>query len=479
MKEFLAILLNTLGILAIVVFGAFILVLVIDLILTMLDGNRDGIIIKHSKNCDKSQPTLTNKTFNEVMGKEENTFAQIIEPVVDNDEENEYSPIDMQKALEEQRMLEEKMNANKAQTVVEEPIFTNLEKMVADDDEEDFFADEGEEELTTILESLSKQIAEEDATQKVKEEPVAEVVEETPVIEETPVVEPVKEELPEVQPVVEVQPKTIVKEKIVYLDDHENIKELRKLRKEVLVNKNEALQKMNEDEERERIMDEQLRELEELKNFKKKVQSEKGQNIRNRVKNLSENTEIAAENEKQRLKNRKLEEEKARLAQEKEELAQELKTIKETPVESDKPYFTRDYYVSKLDALEKELADTNKELRANKREYNPIVKCKKALARDGEKLRKKEVQVAKQKIALFGVNASKNVDPEKKQKLEEDMAILKELKDSVLHCEEVIKQNADRFPILEKTNKLLTKQVNRLTHEIGTVQDAIKWYDEH
>ena len=130
-------------------------------------------------------------------------------------------------------------------------------------------------------------------------------------------------------------------------------------------------------------------------------------------------------------------------------------------------------------ALEKELADTNKELRANKREYNPIVKCKKALARDGEKLRKKEVQVAKQKIALFGVNSSKNVDPEKKQKLEEDMAILKELKDSVLHCEEVIKQNADRLPILEKTNKLLTKQVNRLTHEIGTVQDAIKWYDEH
>lgn len=483
MKEFLAILLNTLGILAIVVFGAFILVLVIDLILTMLDGNRDGIIIKHSKNCDKSQPTLTNKTFNEVMGKEEKTFAQIVEPVVEDNEENEYSPIDMQKALEEQRLLEEKMNANKAQPVVaEEPIFTNLEKMVADDDEEDFFADEGEEELTTILESLSKQIAEDDATQKVKEAPIIEetpIVEEPVVIEETPVVEPVKEELPEVQPVVEVQPRTIVKEKIVYLDDHENIKELRKLRKEVLVNKNEALQKMNEDEERERMMDEQLRELEELKNFKKKVQSEKGQNIRNRVKNLSENTEIAAENEKQRLKNKKLEEEKAKLAQEKEELAQELKTIKETPVESDKPYFTRDYYVSKLDALEKELADTNKELRANKREYNPIVKCKKALARDGEKLRKKEVQVAKQKIALFGVNASKNVDPEKKQKLEEDMAILKELKDSVLHCEDVIKQNADRFPILEKTNKLLTKQVNRLTNEISTVQDAIKWYDEH
>ena len=87
--------------------------------------------------------------------------------------------------------------------------------------------------------------------------------------------------------------------------------------------------------------------------------------------------------------------------------------------------------------------------------------------------------VAKQKIALYGVNAPKNVDPEKKQKLDETMVELKELKDSVLHCEEVIKQNADRFPILEKTNKLLTKQVDRLTKDIETVKEAIKWYDEH
>ena len=87
--------------------------------------------------------------------------------------------------------------------------------------------------------------------------------------------------------------------------------------------------------------------------------------------------------------------------------------------------------------------------------------------------------VAKQKIALYGVNAPKNIDPEKKKKLDEELAVLKELKDSVLHCEEVIKQNADRFPILEKTNKLLTKQVDRLSKEIETVKEAIKWYDEH
>lgn len=465
MKEFLNILLNTLGILAIVVFGAFILVLVIDLILTAIDGNRDGILIKHTKR--EEEPLQLNYT--------ENKEEEKVYPLIEEESNEEYAPIDMQKALEEQRMLEQSLNVKNEETqVVNEPIFTNLEKMVEEDDEDDFFADDGEEELGKILEDLSKQIEEEDKDQKVKVEEVKEEVEEEPVE-----IFKVEEELPEEQPVVQVEPKTIIKEKVVYLDDDENIKELRKLRKEVLVNKNEALQKMAEDEEKDRELDAKLKELEELKDFKRKVQSEKSQNIRNRVKNLSENSEIIKENETQRKKNKMLEEEKARLALEKEQLAKELEDIKQTPVEEDKPYFTRDYYVSKLEQLERELADANKELRANKREYTPIVKCKKALARDGEKLRKKEVIVAKQKIALYGVNSPKNVDPEKKAKLDEEMATLKELKDSVLHCEEVINANEDRFPILEKANKMLTKQVDRLTKEIETVKEAIKWYDEH
>lgn len=462
MKEFLDILLNTVGILAIVVFGAFILVLVIDLLLSSLDGSRDGIFFKHRKD------TITNNFESEKTQENYSTFEE---------ENSEYSPIDMQKALEEQRMLESKLNAESApvQPAPQEPIFTNLEKIVEEDDE-DFFEEDDEDELGNILEDLTKQIKDEDdQEQKEKKEEVEEVV-----VEET-VPEEVKIETIEEQPVVEVKPKTIVKEKVVYLDDEQNIKELRKLRKDILVNKNEALQKQAEDEEKDRELEQKLRELEELKDFKRKVQSEKSMNIRNRVRNISDNSEIIKENETQRKKNKMLEEEKARLAEEKEKLAKELEDIKQTPVveETDKPYFTRDYYVSKLESLEKELADANKDLRANKREYNPIVKCKKALARDGEKLRKKEVIVAKQKIALYGVNASKNIDPEKKQKLDEEMAALKELKDSVLHCEEVIKQNADRFPILEKANKLLTKQVDRLNKEIETVKEAIKWYDEH
>lgn len=464
MKEFLDILLNTLGILGIVVFGAFILVLVIDLILSALDGNRDGIFFKH-----RSKSTSISEGFENAN--EQNNY-QVYE------EKNEYNPVDMQKALEEQRMLEAKMNQR--EEVKQEPLFTNLEKIV--EEEDDFFEDENEDELEVILNDLTKQIKAEDDDAVNKKEEVSLF---ESIVEEEPIVEPVVEEVVEVkeeQPVVEVKPKTVIKEKVVYLDDDKKIKELRKLRKDILINKSEALQKQAEQEEKDRELEQKLRELEELKDFKRKVQSEKGLNIRNRVKNISENNEIIKENHNQRQKNKRLEEEKARLAEEKERLAKELEDIRQTPAtpeETDKPYFTRDYYVSKLESLEKEFADVNKELRANKREYNPIVKCKKALARDGEKLRKKEMVVAKQKIALYGVNAPKNVDPEKKKKLDEEMAILKELKDSVLHCEEVIKQNADRFPILEKTNKLLTKQVDRLTKEIETVKEAIKWYDEH
>ena len=463
MKEFLDILLNTLGILGIVVFGAFILVLIIDLVLSALDGNRDGIFFKH-RSCS-----------NNITEGFDNANVQSDYQVYE--EKNEYSPVDMQKALEEQRMIEAKMN-NQREEFKQEPLFTNLEKIVEEDD--DFFEDENEDELENILNDLTKQIkAEDEDAVSVKEEVnlFESIVEETPIVEEVVEVKKVEE-----QPVVEVKPKTVIKEKVVYLDDDKKIKELRKLRKDILINKSEALQKQAEQEEKDREIEQKLRELEELKDFKRKVQSEKGLNIRNRVKNLTGNSEIIKENHNQRQKNKRLEEEKAKLAEEKARLAQELENIRQTPVvpeETDKPYFTRDYYVAKLESLEKEFADVSKELRANKRAYNPIIKCKKALARDGEKLRKKEVSVAKQKIALYGVNAPKNIDPEKKKKLDEELAVLKELKDSVLHCEEVIKQNADRFPILEKTNKLLTKQVDRLSKEIETVKEAIKWYDEH
>lgn len=459
------IILNTLGIFAIIVFGAFILVSFIDLFLSIADRKRDGIII-HSAKAEE-------KTFAmDYQVEDEKVF-----PLVEKKEE--YQPVDMQKALEEQRILEARLQSNnirpKEEIKHEEPMFSNLEKLVEEDDD-DFFADDGEEELDNILSDLTKKIKDdEEKPVMVKQTSVKPAVVEPIVVEEDD-----EDDTLEEQPIIEVKPKTIVKEKVVYVDDDLQIKELRKLRKDLLVNKSEALQKLQIENDKDKEYAARLKELDELKEFKKKNLEEKGLSINSRLKNLSQNNAIVQENMNQRQKYKILEEEKAKLVEEKELLAKELDGIKQIPVEEiEKPYFTREHYESKLEILEKELAEVSKELRVNKREYNPIVKVKKLLAKNSEKLRKIEMSVAKQKIALYGAKSPKIIDQKKKEKLDAEVATLKELKDSVIHCETVIKKNAERFPILERTNKLLTKQTDRVKRDIENVKEAIRWYDEH
>lgn len=145
---------------------------------------------------------------------------------------------------------------------------------------------------------------------------------------------------------------------------------------------------------------------------------------------------------------------------------------------SAKPLFEQEYYEARLQELDEELRITEKELRINKSEYIPLTRIHKAYARDGEKLRKKEMQVAKQKVALYGVN-SKNVDPAKKAKLDENLQSLAELKDSVQHCEEVIKKNKDRYPILAKNNELITRQITRINDDIRVCEKALEYYKKN
>ena len=143
-----------------------------------------------------------------------------------------------------------------------------------------------------------------------------------------------------------------------------------------------------------------------------------------------------------------------------------------------KPLFDKEYYELKLQELEEELRETEKELRINKAEYIPLTRIHKAYARDSEKLRKKEMQVAKQKVALYGVN-SRNVDPAKKEKLDENLQALAELKDSVQHCEEIIKKNKDRYPVIEKNNKLINKQLQRINDDIKVCEKALEYYKKN
>lgn len=130
-------------------------------------------------------------------------------------------------------------------------------------------------------------------------------------------------------------------------------------------------------------------------------------------------------------------------------------------------------YMSTLEVLEERLKNAKKELRINKREYVPLNKIKRSLGKDQVKLRRKEAQVARKKIALFGVN-NNEIDTKKQAELEQDIDMLEGLKLSVQHCEEVMRENADRYPILEQTNTILTNNIKNITNDIENVEKKLK-----
>lgn len=153
-------------------------------------------------------------------------------------------------------------------------------------------------------------------------------------------------------------------------------------------------------------------------------------------------------------------------------------SVKEIKPEDVKPSNERSYYENNLAQLQVELKDAEKELKRAKAEYIPLSRIYKAYNRDTDKLRRKEMIVAKQKIALYGVNSAK-VDPAKKQKLDDNIKDLAELKDSVAHCKAVIDRNHERYPILEKNYEIINKQIKRLNDDIAECERAIAWFENN
>ena len=129
---------------------------------------------------------------------------------------------------------------------------------------------------------------------------------------------------------------------------------------------------------------------------------------------------------------------------------------------------------ARLALLEQRLKMNEKAWRLNKKEYIPLFKVRKTLENDKKKLRRKEAIVAKQKVILYGVNNYADIDEEKAKKLNEELDLLEGLRLSVLHCEEVIEANKERFPILESTNKILSETNADIKKDIVEVKEAIE-----
>lgn len=136
-------------------------------------------------------------------------------------------------------------------------------------------------------------------------------------------------------------------------------------------------------------------------------------------------------------------------------------------------YFPIDALNDRLAKLQERLKINERDLKANRKEYNPLARVNRNLKRDQEKLRRKEAIIARKKVLLYGVNNYVDIDEEKAKKLSEDLDLLDGLRLSVQHCEEVMEQNKDRFPILESTNRILVEQNQQIKDDIAEVKAAI------
>lgn len=137
-------------------------------------------------------------------------------------------------------------------------------------------------------------------------------------------------------------------------------------------------------------------------------------------------------------------------------------------------YFPIDALNERLAKLQERLKINERDLKANRKEYNPLARVNRSLKRDQEKLRRKEAVIARKKVLLYGVNNYVDIDEEKAKKLSEDLDLLDGLRLSVQHCEEVMEQNKDRFPILESTNRILVDQNKQIKDDIAEVKAAIE-----
>ena len=461
--DILYVILEVLIILGIIALGAFIIVLIADLILSSFDGHK-GIFFNRNKEPEVQQPAPEPYKPEEPVA----TVAPYYEELAKNSEEvyvasepEVISSVDFQKAAEEQKLIKRRGMVEDVKPVKTETMFED----VADDDDV---------ELTKAITDVSKKALKEieaennekrKQAEREKEEALRKEKEEQALREQE--LKRQKEELErqlEEERKAREQEKEQVKEvvKVVEVKD-EGDKELKRLRDDIFTLRRSAFKDMHEvkSNSHENEMEKKMKEIDKLNAHRKALHKEKEELLR--YKNEAINRESQLE----------------QISNEKAELEREIAELKRQTEESKKPYYTKEYYTKRLESLQAELKEVEKELRANKREFIPLQRIKKSYDRDQEKLRRKEAIVAKQKIALYGVKSSANVDPKKREKLDEDVKLLNQLKESVFQCDQVLKQNKDRYPVLEKSNKLLTKTYNRLVREIENVNAALDWYEEN
>ena len=224
------------------------------------------------------------------------------------------------------------------------------------------------------------------------------------------------------------------------------------------------------DEERENVEEPQMNE--ELQSYSiddllNQTETEETENTEEAVTETAEETveEPVSEPATEPAQNEEIERLKAELAEANKKLSEAQTT--HTVVTLD---MTEEECENRLAVLEERLKNARREFRINQKEYRPLKKMMNELEKNQTKLRRREALVAKQKVALYGVNNYVDIDKEKAQKLADELELLDGLRLSVQHCEEVINANKDRYPILEHTNNILEDQIANIEADIESTK---------
>mgnify|MGYP001027861829 CR=1 FL=1 len=182
---------------------------------------------------------------------------------------------------------------------------------------------------------------------------------------------------------------------------------------------------------------------------------------------------LLAEKERYEMMVRELENAKKALAEQQAEIA--ATQVETQPVQqTEQPALSLDELKERLANAEERLKATEKEFRQCKKEYIPLRRIWKTHEKDEKRLRRKEALVAKQKAMLYSVNNYADIDEEKAKKLAEDLDLYDGLKLSVQHCEEVMKKNEERYPLLEKMYNVLKLRNDELKNDIATYKAEIE-----
>lgn len=421
-----------------------------DVLLSIIDGNK-------ADNVEKPEPVK------QLTQNQENTYLLNFEDTVVNNKTNNNS-VDLQKAKQEQLLINNSQK-NQLDEIMESRMSKLNEKKVSESEyaSDNFFStnttpvskineeEDLEAQYQSILDEISNKVTSESKKESKPKEEDFDFDFDFDFDDEEESVKETKAE--------DKKPAEKIVEKIVTVEDTEKVKSL----EEEIATLKDALEQ--ERQAKQEALD--LKEQEAIERARLQTAIEEERLAIEEERLAREQEQLSHKKSKADLE--QFEIERQAWAEEKMMLEQQIAALKDIPEEVE----TLDSLQARLANLQERLKVAEKELKANKKEYLPLARIKKTLQNDEAKLRRKEAIVAKQKIVLFGVS-NYVVDPEKEKKLAEDLDILEALRLSVQHCEDVMRENADRYPILENTNKILVKTVKDLKDDVAIVQRKIE-----